>query len=263
MSAIATLVGKEWAEIRRNRLVLSVVVIMPLVITAIPVGALALMSRLGVSAADYEQLGPLLNNPMFAGMSAVEAMQAVLASNMLVLFLIMPVIVPVTIATNSIVGEKLTRSLEPLLATPISTTELLVGKGIAAAAPGVATVWASYAVFLAGARVFSVSDRVFGLFIDPMWLVALLVLAPLLTVMAVSAGIIVSSRAGDAASAQQLGSLVVLPLMLLLIGALTGVVQLSGTVFWIAAVVVAMIDAALLRVAVGTFERETILTRWK
>ncbi len=263
MSTVRIIVAKEWAELRRNKLVLSVVVMMPLVVTAIPVVTLAVMSRLGVSRADYDQLGPLLDNPVFAGMSPVEAMQSVLASNMLVLFLIMPVIVPVTIATNSIVGEKLTRSLEPLLATPISTTELLVGKGIAAAAPGIGTVWASYAVFLLGARLFSVSDRVFQLFVDPMWLVALLVLAPLLTVMAVSAGIIVSSRAADAASAQQLGSLVVLPLMLLLVGALTGFIQLSGAVFWLAALVVAVTDAALLRTAVSMFQRETILTRWK
>jgi ABC-2 type transport system permease protein len=96
-----------------------------------------------------------------------------------------------------------------------------------------------------------------------MWLVALPVLAPLLTVMAVSAGIIVSSRAADAASAQQLGSLVVLPLMLLLVGALTGFIQLSGAVFWLAALVVAVADAALLRIAVSMFQRETILTRWK
>lgn len=263
MSAVTTVIGKEWADVRRNRLVLSVVLFMPLLITAIPVVMLAVMSRVGINQSDYEQLGPLLDNPMFAGMTPVEAMQSVLASNMLVLFLIMPVMVPVTIATNSIVGEKLTRSLEPLLATPISTVELLVAKGIAAAAPGIASVWASYAVFLVGARAFSASDRVFMIFVDPMWLVALLVLAPLLTVMAVSVGIIVSSRATDPGAAQQLGSLVVLPLMLLLIGALSGLFQLSGGVFWIAALLVGAADVALVRLGVKLFQRETILTRWK
>ena len=263
MSTVRTILAKEWAEVGRNKLVLSVVLIMPLVITAIPVVMLAVMSRIGVNQADYDQLAPVLNNPMLAGMTPVEAMQSVLGSNMLVLFLVMPVMVPVTIATHSIVGEKLTHSLEPLLATPITTLELLVGKGLAAAVPGIATVWASYAMFLAGASVFSVSDRVFLIFINPMWLVALLVLAPLLTIMAVSVGIIVSSRATDAAAAQQLGSLVVLPLMLLLIGALTGVIQLSGAVFWIAAFLVVSADAALVYLGVKLFQRETILTGWK
>jgi ABC-2 type transport system permease protein len=263
MNAVRTIVAKEWAEARRNKLVLSVVLIMPLVITAIPVVMLAVMSRVGVNPSDYQEIGPLLDNPIYAGMSPVEALQSVLGANMLVLFLLMPVMVPVTIATHSIVGEKIARSLEPLLATPTTTAELLAGKAIAAAVPGILTAWLSYAVFLAGARVFAASDRVFLIFVNPMWLVALLVLAPLLTLMAVSVGIIVSSRSTDTGAAQQLGSLVVLPLMILLIGGITGVVQLSGAVFWLAALVVAAADAALAYLAVTLFQRETILTRWK
>ena len=75
---------------------------------------------------------------------------------------------------------------------------------------------------------------------------AMLVLAPL-TVLAVSAAIIVSSRASDPAAAQQVG----------------GLAQLSGTVFWIAAALVAAVDAVLLRLGVQLFQRESILTRWK
>ena len=114
------------------------------------------------------------------------------------------------------------------LATPISTPALLGGKALAAAIPGVLTAWASYVLFLIGARVFSVSDRVFSIFVDPMWLVALLLLAPLLTVMAVGVGIIVSSRTTDPRAAEQLGSFVVLPLILLVIGVMTGFLQLSA-----------------------------------
>lgn len=263
MKVITTIVAKEWAEVLRNKTVLAVVLIVPLVITAIPVVMLAVMANIGINASDFEEIQYLLNNPRFAGMAPVEAMQSVMASNMLVLFLMMPAMVPVTIATNSIVGEKLSRSLEPLLATPVSTTQLLVAKGVAAAAPGIVTAWAGYLLFLIGARVFSVSDRVFWIFVDPMWLVALLVLAPLLTVLAVSASIIVSSRASDPAAAQQVGGLVVIPLVLLLISTLSGLVQLSGLVFWATAAVVAAIDVVLLRLGVRLFSRESILTRWK
>ena len=51
----------------------------------------------------------MLNNPLYSGMTPAEAMQSVLASNYLVLFLMMPLMVPVTIAAYSIVGEKITR----------------------------------------------------------------------------------------------------------------------------------------------------------
>jgi ABC-2 type transport system permease protein len=116
----------------------------------------------------------------------------------------MPVMVPVTIASYSIVGEKVQRSLEPLLATPITTMELILGKGVAAALPGIITTWIAYCIFLVFARFLAASPRVFGVFVNPMWLVALLVLAPLLTIMAVNFGLIISSRVSDPRSAEQL-----------------------------------------------------------
>ena len=65
--------------------------------------------------------------------SPAECMQLFIVSQFLILFMLMPLIIPVSIAAYSIVGEKTTRSLEPLLATPVTTAELLVGKSLAAA----------------------------------------------------------------------------------------------------------------------------------
>jgi ABC-2 type transport system permease protein len=134
---------------------------------------------------------------------------------------------------------------------------------LAAALPGVVTAWVSFGLFLIGARILAVSDRVFNIFIDPMWLVAMLVLAPLLTIMAVNVGIIVSSRTSDPRAAEQLGSLIILPLMILLIGPMTGFIQLSSTIFWISALIVLLADVVLVYLGVKLFQRETILTRWK
>lgn len=263
MKAVRTIIIKEWLDIRRNKLVLSVVVFVPLLMAAIPIALLIIMGRVPISESDYQELGRMLENPLFAGLTPAEAMQSVLASNYLVLFLMMPLMVPVTIAAYSIVGEKITRSLEPLLATPVSTAQLLLGKGLAAALPGVLTAWISYGIFLIFARIFAVSDRVFRIFIDPMWLVAMFVLAPLLTVMAVNVGIIISSRTSDPRAAEQLGSLVILPLMVLFIGPLVGLIQLNSITFWVASLIVLVLDAGLLYLGVKLFQRETILTRWK
>jgi ABC-2 type transport system permease protein len=263
MSQISAIIRKEWADMVRNRTVLSVVIIVPLVMTALPIGMLFVMGRTPVKAQDLEGMGRMLSNPTFAGMNAVEAMQSSIASYMMILFLMMPLMVPVTIAAYSIVGEKASRSLEPLLAAPITTTRLLFAKGLAAAIPGVVMAWFCYVVFLAFARFLVISDRVFAYFVDPMWLVAMFVLSPLLTIMAVNVGIIVSSRTSDPRSAEQLGSLVVLPLLILLFGPLVGFIMLSSTTFWISSVVVALVDVGLIYLGVALFQRETILTRWK
>ena len=90
-----------------------------------------------------------------------------------------------------------------------------------------------------------------------------LVLAPLLTVLAVSIGIIVSSRVNDPRAAEQLGSLVILPFMALFLGTLSGIILLNTTTFWITSALIALLDIGLVYVGVKLFQRETILTRWK
>lgn len=263
MSAILTIMRKEWLEVRKNKLVLSVVIFVPLLMVIIPIVMLAIMGNVPVSQSDYEEMAAMLRNPLFSGLTPEEGMQSAMASNFLVLFLMMPLMVPVTIAAYSIVGEKVTRSLEPLLATPVSTAQLLLGKGLAAAIPGVVTGWTSYGLFLIFARIFSVSDRVFDIFVNPMWLIAQFVLAPLLTLVAVNFGIIVSSRTSDPRAAEQLGSLIIVPLMVLFIGPMTGFIQLNSFTFLITSAIALLIGVVTLVLAVKLFQRETILTRWK
>ena len=81
--------------------------------------------------------------------------------------------------------------------------------------------------------------------------------------MAVNVGIIVSSRTSDPRAAEQLGSLVILPLMILYIGPMAGFIMLNSTTFWIASAITAVADVGLMYLGVKLFQRETILTRWK
>jgi ABC-2 type transport system permease protein len=178
------------------------------------------------------------------------------------MFMILPVMVPVTIAAYSIVGEKTTRSLEPLLATPITTLELLTGKMLAAIIPAVVVTWFSYLLFMTGVW-FMASTAVFQTLLAPMWLLAILVVGPLLAIFAVSIAIMVSSRVNDPRVAEQLSGAVIIPIILLLVGQSVGFLLLSPTLVLMAAVIVAVLDVGLVYLAIQTFERENILTRWK
>jgi ABC-2 type transport system permease protein len=177
--------------------------------------------------------------------------------------MLMPLMIPVTIAAYSIVGEKSTRTLEPLLATPITTIELLAGKGLAAVLPAVGATWLSFAVFAVGARLLGVGPRLVTKFADPMWLIAIFVVGPLLAVASVSFAVMISSRVNEPRVAEQLAGLVVLPLLLLFFGQVSGLILLnSRLVLWIA-VGLLVLDSGLLAFAVQLFQRESILTRWK
>ncbi len=134
MHKIWVMVRKEWSEVFKNRFVLFAVAFMPLLFTAMPLIILNSSKSSGDSTMGMGDM-PAEISAMCDATSGAECFQAFIISQFLVLFLIIPIIIPVTIASYSIVGEKTTRTLEPLLATPITTAELLWGKTLAAIIP--------------------------------------------------------------------------------------------------------------------------------
>jgi ABC-2 type transport system permease protein len=175
----------------------------------------------------------------------------------------MPLIIPMSIAAQSIVGEKQTKSLEPLLATPIKTGELLFAKAIAAVIPAIVATWAAFILFFVIGRLLIPSDRVFVALFTTKWLVAMLVLAPLLSLLSVSIAIIISSRVNDTRAVQQIGGFIVLPIVILGVAQTTGLVLVNTFTFLLGALIVAALDVVVLRIGVRLFQRERILTQWK
>jgi ABC-2 type transport system permease protein len=263
MHKIGVIVRKEWSEVFKNRMVLGTVVFMPLMLTALPLVLLGVMGAEGglgdVSAADM----PASYARLCEGLSGSECGQYFFVTEFMLLFMMMPLMIPVTIAAYSIVGEKSTRTLEPLLATPITTVELLAGKGLAAALPAIGATWLSFAVFALGARLLGLSSGLLAKLMDPMWLMAIFVVGPLLAVASVSLAVMISSRVNEPRVAEQLSGLVVLPLLALFFGQVSGLILLNTSlVLWMAIGLLAL-DAVLLAFAVQLFQRESILTRWK
>jgi ABC-2 type transport system permease protein len=265
MNRIWQIMRKEWAEVFKNKIVLFAVAFMPLLFTAIP---LILLYTMGSDPSMSGSLEGASDIPasflaQCDELTGADCVQYFLVSQFLLLFLIMPIMIPGTIASYSIVGEKTTRTLEPLLATPISTLELLGGKALAAVAPALAVTWGSFAVFIVGARCLTSNPQVVAHLVSGMWLFAIFVLSPLLSVAGVSAAVMISSRVNDPRVAEQLSALVILPVMGLFLGQSFGLVYLNqNLVYWMALIMV-LVDSALLYLAIQLFQREKILTRWK
>jgi ABC-2 type transport system permease protein len=161
------------------------------------------------------------------------------------------------------VGEKQNRSLEPLLAAPVRTGELLLAKALAALIPGILVTWYGFAMFAFGAR-FALDDATYNrLVIGPTWLLSIVLMTPLFTLLTVGLSIIISSRVKDANSAQQLGTVVILPLLGVMIVQMFGVLNGRPMLIVWTAVTMALVDILVLRGAVRLFRREEILTTWR
>jgi ABC-2 type transport system permease protein len=192
----------------------------------------------------------------------VERFRVLLLDQFRFFVLVIPAMVANVFATLSIVEEKMTRTLEPLLATPVRTWELLVGKILSGAIPALAVTWASTGIFV----LLTISlgwGPLLRWVIDPSWYLSIFLLTPAVSILSFALGVIGSSRASDAKAAQNLAVLVVLPLFALIAVQVIGLVRFTPFLTLGLSVGITALDGLLLRLAVRLFARESILIRWR
>jgi ABC-2 type transport system permease protein len=171
--------------------------------------------------------------------------------------------IPLGIASYSIVGEKVEKSLEPLLATPLTDGEILLGKAIAAVLPTLVAMYAGATVFMVGVDAVTFGELGYNYFPNWTFGVLLLVLVPVAVVMSVLYSIIVSSRVNDVRSANSFGIFIFLPFLAIYLASEIGIISLDITGLLIIAGILFAIDIALYFVGTAAFQREEILTKWK
>jgi ABC-2 type transport system permease protein len=167
-----------------------------------------------------------------------------------------------SVAAFSVIGEKQARTLEPLLATPITTVELLTGKVLGAAIPALALGFGVFAVYTIGVAACA-EPGVWRVLLLPRSLAVTFLLGPLASLASLQLAVCVSSRANDPRSAQQIGVLILLPIAGLLAAQLLGSLQLTLAISGLIAVGLTIMNLALMVLGVRVFDRESILTRWR
>lgn len=265
VARISALVAKEIAELRAAKGVLlgplamlATAVVMPV---AIAVGVPA-WSGEGLGAA--EELARLVQQfprPDTPGLSSEARAQILLLHQFLPLMALVPVVGAMTLVTTSVIGEKQARTIEPLLATPTTTAELLMAKTGTAFGVAIASLVAGYGLFL-GLVAATALPGVAASLVSARSLALVTAVAPAAALVALTLGAIVSTRAKDARSAQQAGVIVVVPIVAAFVAQLNGRLSLDTGDLVVAALVLLAIAAALGAVAVRAFDRERILTRW-
>lgn len=257
---IFVIVKKEFEEVVKNKYILTTMASFPLVFSiVIPlIYLLALPSH--VTAADVAAFKGLV--PGAAAMEPREVLIAFIVQSNLPFYLMMPSVIPTLISSYSIVGEKKCGTLEPLLATPVSTRDILVGKTLAAVIPSVAITWLSFIIYALLIDTMTYGTFGYALVPDLLWLLAITVTAPLFAIMSVYLSIVVSSRMSDIRAAQQVSAVFVIPIMSVFILELFGYVSLTIGVVLLLSIAIAIVDLFLVKASVRVFRREEILTRW-
>jgi ABC-type Na+ efflux pump permease subunit len=260
---------KDWLEIKRNKEVLLPIIILPIVISFVLPAILTLIPRFNGgngSSADLEAL--LRSLPEYVakeivGMSPSQAIAYLMTVYLFApFFLIIPIMTSSVIASDSFAGEKERKTIEALLATPISDSELLLGKILVSLVPSMIVTLFSFLTYSVVVDLFSItyfSGRI--LLPNLLWVMMILLLAPLIAVASIGLTVTVSARVKGFREAQQISVVLIIPVIALMLGQLSGVMIIGPITVAVVAVFLAAIDVAILYMGVRLFNREEILPR--
>lgn len=175
-------------------------------------------------------------------------------------FLIIPLMAASVISADSFAGEKERGTLETLLFAPVDMRSLFTGKVLAAFVPAVSV---SLITFLLCAL--SVNLAAWPLFhrtIFPQvnWLPLMLLVIPAVSLLAILINVFISARVATYQAAYQLSGTVVLPILLLIAGQVTGVLVLSTPVVTLVGLLVIAVDVLLLRQVLRHLNRNQLFT---
>ncbi|MGD0646291.1 MAG: ABC transporter permease subunit [Candidatus Bathyarchaeia archaeon] len=186
------------------------------------------------------------------------------AESIIYIFVVLATVLPSTIAAYSIVGEKVEKTLEPLLATPTTDGEILLGKSIASFIPPILSTWAGASIFM-GLADYILYNGGLGYYYFPNWnaAVMLLILAPLAAVLSIEIAVIASSRVSDVRGANQIAGLMFIPFVAVFFAGAEGLFAFSVDNLLIFSGIVMIADVILYFLSRATFRREEILTKWK
>ncbi len=208
------------------------------------------------------QVLPLEMQAQFAGMRIEELwITMVLLNFMVPFYLVVPLMVASVVAADSFAGERERSTLEALVYTPTSDRELFLAKLIVAWVPAVSVGLLSFVAYgiTVNVTAWPVMGEVF--FPNAQWIALALWVGPGAAALGLSMGVLISARVRTVQEASQLGSVVVIPVVMLVLGQLTGKLYLAlpqvilmGGVLW-------AVDLALLAVASRWCRREVLMSR--
>lgn len=267
---IRAIAQKDIREASANKSVWVPMLVVPLIfVVALPLGLILLSTNLPemqsiTSDPDLKAFLSSFTPQMRAEMIGYTDLQLTLVLMLGYLFapmlLIIPLMFATTIAAESFAGEKERKTLEALLYSPASDTELLVGKILAAFVPAVGIAWVSFAAYtlvlnVAGWRIF---ERLW--FPLTHWWPMIFWMTPALSLLGVAVTVLISKKVNTFMGAYQSSAATVLLVIGLIAGQLLGVFTLSVALGMVLGLIIFSVDALLMWFAAKTFNRKALLS---
>ncbi len=268
---LRTLAVKDLKEVQQNRAAWIPALVVPLIfVIVLPLGIILaphLMQPMSPLTASFGPVGTMRERipalaAELAGLDERQTWVVLMTGYFLAPFiLIFPLMFSTIIASESFAGERERKTIEALVYTPAPDGELFLGKMLAAFVPAVALTWLSFLVYgvVVNAAGWSAMGRVW--FPPASWWPLMLWVAPAVATLGVAATVLISARVRTFMEAYQMSASLVVLVLALVAGQITGVLYLSPPVALGVGLVLWLIDGVLIGLGVRTFRREALLLK--
>ena len=267
--SIWAIARKDLKEVRQNKaawgpaiaLPIIFAVLMPILLAVLPqvIPVDDIQRELGDIDVLLKKLPPSAGD-IFNGLNIEQMFVLYMTAFMLApLFLIMPLMFSSVVGTDSFVGECERKTLEALLYSPATDKELFLGKVLAAAIPAISLSWLTYLIYIivVNAASYGLFERIW--FPLPTWWPMMFWLTPAFALLGISATVLISSRVKTFMEAYQLTGALVVLVLALVIGQVTGVLYLGAETVMLVGALIWVVDAILLQISVRGFKRSMLI----
>lgn len=261
---------KDWLEIKRNWQVLIPIIIVPVIFSVVFPSIIVLISNMpttqGNSMQDFQSLIISLPPNIQAEIGQMTEQQIAVYIMALYFFspffLIIPVMASSVLSSDSFAGEKERKTIEALLATPLSDSELLLGKILVSFIPAMIITIGSFVLYtiIVDVATFSLFN---GSLLLPnvVWLIMIFGVAPTITLCSIGLTVLISAKVKGFKEAQQISVILLLPILALVFAQISGALILGPLILAAVIGLFALIDIGVFYFGVKIFRREEILSK--
>jgi len=256
----SAIIKKDLLSIVSNKNILVGLIIVPLVFTVFfPALFITLMYLVPDQMTDLEQVLSMLPEEMISDDINHTIIVFLLDNIMPVFFTIIPIMASTVMAASSFVGEKEKSTLETLLYCPLSLTQIYQAKVWASFFLSMGVTFVSFIMMLitveTGLLLTTGSMIIPGL----SWLFTLLVVAPAVTLLAITLIVTGSAKAKSFEDAQQRALFLILPLILIIVGQFTGIILINEWYLLIAGAIFGLIAFLMMQKSMRNISYEKLL----
>uniref|UniRef100_A0A7C3IXR0 ABC transporter permease n=1 Tax=Candidatus Methanomethylicus mesodigestus TaxID=1867258 RepID=A0A7C3IXR0_9CREN len=261
---------KDWREMRRNYQVIAPILFVPLIFAVIlPSIIFFVPTMFGIPESSFQIIGPIFQSlppeirEMVATMGGQQQMLYIFGLYFFApFFLIIPLMASSVLASDSFAGEKDRKTLEALLATPLSDGELLLGKILVSFIPAMAVTVLSFAMYcvvidLAAMPLFNGAVLLPNL----LWTELIFLVTPTVALAGIGVTVIVSFKVKGYREAQQLSAILLIPVLAVIFAEISGLIIFGPLMILILGVGFAALDVVVFKVGIALFNREELLMK--